>query len=281
MLLGLGAVALIATGIVIAYLLTHRHDDHSVTTTVVRTAPATPTPVSGAKVVVPQFVGMQEQTALARLSQLGLRPKELFQQTSETAGRVVSQAPKEATEVAKGSQVTLVVTRAETSTTTAPTTTTSAPPTATTVPTTTAAPQPQNTTMPDVMGQNEASAVQAMGKVGILASLVFVPGQDPLGTVEQQAKPAATTVPFHAHVQINLSKGPNNTASVQVPNVIGQTLTQALSALNGAQLRLIYLKFPVTQRAQAGQIVQQSPLGGGQAPQNAQILVYLGAYRVG
>jgi hypothetical protein len=27
--------------------------------------------------------------------------------------------------------------------------------------------------------------------------------------------------------------------------------------------------------------VQQSPLGGGHAPQNAQVLVYLGAYRVG
>ena len=135
--------------------------------------------------------------------------------------------------------------------------------------------------MPDVMAANEASAVQAMGKVGILASLVFVPSQDPLGTVEQQAKPAGTTAPFHSHVQINLSKGPNNTANAQVPNVVGQTLTQALGALNGAHLRLIFLKFPVTQKAQAGKVVQQSPLGGGQAPQNAQVLVYLGSFHAG
>ena len=49
--------------------------------------------------------------------------------------------------------------------------------------------------------------------------------------------------------------------------------------MNGAHLRLIYVKFPVTSRSQAGKIVQQSPLAGGHAPQNAQVLVFLGAYR--
>jgi beta-lactam-binding protein with PASTA domain len=292
MLLGLGALALVAIGILLAYLLIHRQKDHSVTTTVVTTSPSTSTPAAAAKIAVPRFVGMKEQAALVRLGQLGLRPSEIFQQTSKTTGLVVAQAPKQATKVAKGSEVTLVVTKAQATTTTAPTTTTAARTSTATTATTTAAAttaatrttaptQPQNATMPDVSGQNEASAAQAMGKVGILASLVFVPGQDPLGTVEQQAKPAGTTVPFHAHVQINLSKGPNYTTNAQVPNVIGQTLTQAVTTLNGTQLRLIYLKFPVTQRAQAGKVVQQSPLSGGQAPQNAQVLVYLGAYRSG
>jgi beta-lactam-binding protein with PASTA domain len=134
--------------------------------------------------------------------------------------------------------------------------------------------------MPDVSGQKEAGAVQALDQAGILASLVFVPASDPLGTVEQQAKSAGTTVPYHSHVQINLSKGPNATTNAQVPNVVGQTLTQAVSSLNGAHLRLIYVKLPVTSKAQAGKVVQQSPLSGGQAPQNAQVLVYVGAYRV-
>ena len=284
MLLGLGALALVAIGIVLAYLLTHRQKDQSVTTTVVTTSPSTSTPTAAAQIAVPRFVGMKEQAALVRLGQLGLRPKEIFQQTSKTTGLVVSQAPTQATKVAKGSEVTLVVTKAQATTTAAATTTTATATTTTAAATTTrttAPTQPQNATMPDLSGQNEASAAQAMGKVGILASLVFVPGQDPLGTVEQQAKPAGTTVPFHAHVQINLSKGPNNTTSTQVPNVIGQTLTQAVTTVNGAHLRLIYLKFPVTQRAEAGTIVQQSPLSGGQAPQNAQVLVYLGAYRSG
>jgi hypothetical protein len=58
-------------------------------------------------------------------------------------------------------------------------------------------------------------------------------------------------------------------------------LSDAVTTINGAHLRLIYVKFPVTSKTQAGKIVQQSPLGGGHAPQNAQVLVYLGAYRAG
>jgi beta-lactam-binding protein with PASTA domain len=79
-------------------------------------------------------------------------------------------------------------------------------------------------------------------------------------------------------VQINLSRGPNNNPLQTVPNVIGQTLQQAVSSVNGHHLRLIYLRFPVTSRTQAGKIVQQSPLGG-QAPENAQVVVYLGAFQ--
>ena len=93
----------------------------------------------------------------------------------------------------------------------------------------------------------------------------------------QQAKAAGTTVPYHSHVQINVSKGPNATTDLTVPNAVGQTLREAVSTMNGAQLRLIFVRFPVTSDSQTGKVVQQTPLGGGKAPQNAQILVYLGA----
>ena len=48
--------------------------------------------------------------------------------------------------------------------------------------------------------------------------------------------------------------------------------------MNGAHLRLIYVKFPVTSQTQAGKVVQQSPLAARTAPENAQVLVYLGAF---
>ena len=141
----------------------------------------------------------------------------------------------------------------------------------TTTPTTTAAApaQPANATVPDVTGQKEAAAVTAFGNAGILASIVFVPGTDPLGNVLQQAKPSGTTVPFHSHVQINISRGPDGNTDETVPNVIGQTLTQAVSSLNAVHLRLIYLKYPVTSQAQAGKVVQQSPLSGAKVPRTA------------
>jgi beta-lactam-binding protein with PASTA domain len=130
--------------------------------------------------------------------------------------------------------------------------------------------------VPDVSSQSESSAVQAFNQAGILASLSFVPGTDELGTVEAQAKPSGTTVPYHSHVQINLSTGPGSKQMETVPDVVGQQLQQSVSAMNGAHLRLIYVKLPVTSASQVGKIVQQSPLGGGHAPENAQVLVFLG-----
>lgn len=285
MLLALGAIALVAIGILIAYLLTHRNDHKAPTTTVMTTSP--PTTTVAPKVSMPRFVGLKEADALVRVGQVGLQAKEEFQPAKAPKGTVISQRPQEGAEVARGSKVTLVIdsnphtTSTPATTTTAPTTT--AATTTATTPTTTAAspPQPTTATMPSVVGQTEAQAATALGNAGILASVVFVPGTETLGTVEQQAKPEGTTVPFHSHVQINVSRGPNYNPNSTVPNVVGQTLQQAVSTLNGAHLRLLYLKYPVTSRTQAGKVVQQTPLNGNQAPQNAQVIVYLGAYRAG
>jgi beta-lactam-binding protein with PASTA domain len=290
MLLGLGALALVAAGILIAWLLTHQKDDKKAATTViVTTAPST---TVAPKVSVPRFVGLKEQDALVRAGQVGLKPKEVFKPSKAPKGVVLSQRPPEGTELARGGQVTLVVdSNPRTSTTTPTTTQTASTPTTTTAPTTTQAAtttptttaatpaQPTTATVPDVTGQKEAAAVTALGKAGLLASIVFVPGTEPLGTVLEQAKPAGTTLPYHSHVQINVSRGPNATTDASVPNVTGQTLQQAVSTLNSAHLRLIYLKYPVTSRTQAGKVVQQSPLAGAKAPQNAQVVVYLGAFK--
>jgi beta-lactam-binding protein with PASTA domain len=293
MLLAIGAIVLVAAGILIAYLLTHDDDKNANTTTVITTTPSTTVPP---KVAVPRFVGMKEQDALVRAGQVGLKPKEVFQPSKKPKGIVLSQNPEEGTEVPRNSEVKLVIdsnakpattttaptTTAATTTaptTTAATTTAATTTTTTTRPTTTAPAQPTSATVPDVTGQTESAAATAFGNAGILASVVFVPGQSTLGTVAAQGKPANTTVPYHSHVQLNISRGPNDNPNQSVPNVVGQTLQQAVSTLNGRHLRLIYLKYPVTSRTQAGKVVQQSPLGGGQAPENAQVIVYLGSFK--
>jgi beta-lactam-binding protein with PASTA domain len=210
--------------------------------------------------------------------------------SGKPAGTIVEQAPKPGATLTKGSSVTLLVSAASTSTPTSTSATTTANATGTTSPATTAAPTttastaavppaPQTATMPDVTNQTEASAAQRLAQAGVLASIFFVPGNDPLGAVEQQAKPAGATLPYHAHVQINVSRGPSDNPLEHVPNVIGKDLQDAISALQATRLRLIYVKLPITSRARAGTIVQQSPLVGATAPQNAQILVFLGAYR--
>lgn len=305
MLLALGALALVGLGFLITYLVVERnHGSRSSPPPTTAAAPpttaATTSRASAATMVpVPDLRGVQAPRARAALSSVGLHPRETtVAAPGRPAGAVVAESPKPGAHVAKGSQVLLSVARGRSQPATTPATTTSASTstsaattstststatstsTSASTPTTTAAPpqQPQTATVPDVSGRQESAAVQAFGSAGVLPSLAFVPSNDPLGTVEAQAKQAGTTVPYHAHVQLNLSTGPGDKPSEQVPNVIGRQLHQAVASLNAANLRLIYLRYPVGVRAKAGTIVQQSPLGGASAPQNAQVLVFVGAY---
>jgi eukaryotic-like serine/threonine-protein kinase len=274
MLLGIGAIGLVAIGLLLALLVTRRSDPQTGTTVIVTnpgTAPAStagstaPTP-QPAQVTVPNFVGSSLSDAKARLKTLGLGVAVTSAASDKPAGTIVDQAPKGGQTVQKkDGLVTLSVAR---TTSTTSTTTTSSTTTTTAAPTT--------ATMPDVSGQSEQAAATSLNQAGVLASLFFVPASDELGTVEQQAKPAGTNLPYHSHVQLNISRGPGQKTDETVPNVIGRSLTDAVSTLNAAQLRLIYVKYAVTSAGQAGKIVQQSPLAGGKAPQNAQVLVFVG-----
>jgi serine/threonine-protein kinase len=224
------------------------------------------------KIAVPNLVGQPAAKARASLGALGLRAATTsVTMAGKPAGTVVDQAPKPGKKIAKSGLVTLSVVKAPGGKTTATVTT------ATTATTSAAPAQPQTATVPDVSGQDEAAAVQALAQAGILPSLVFVSSSDPLGTVEAQAKPQGATVPYRSHLQINISSGQNPTPE-QVPNVVGSTLQQALARMNGAHLRMIYVNLAVP-RSQAGKVAQQTPLPGSGAPQGAQVLVLLGVYR--
>ena len=288
MLLALAAIVLVGAGAALAWYLTHRDSSPNVTTVVVQSNGGGGG-TTATKVAVPSVTNGTVKDAKTVLDAAGFEVATTGVASDRPAGTVIGQAPTAGSTLAQGGRITLSVARGSsptttggTSTTTAATTTgatTTAP--STTAPTTTssAPPTPANATVPDVSSTKEADAVAKLNAAGILASLFFVPGSDPLGTVEQQAKPAGTTVPYHSHMQINISSGPGTKAQEQVPDVVGRTLTDALHAINAAGLRLIYVKVPVTSRTQAGKVVQQSPLGGGHAPHTAQVAVFLGAFR--
>ncbi len=106
-----------------------------------------------------------------------------------------------------------------------------------------------------------------------------MPGDDPLGTVRAQSPSAGATARTGSHVTLSVSSGPGDKTAETVPDTSGQTVPQALSTLNRAGLRLIMLRRTVTDRSLAGRIVEQTPRAGAQAPKNAQVLVYMGAYR--
>lgn len=177
---------------------------------------------------------------------------------------------------------TIVITTATISTqrvTTTPSTSTQATTATNAATSTTTSPprQPATATVPDVTQQTEEDGADNLVKAGLLPTITFVPAQDPLGTIEAQAQSAGGTVAYLSHVQINISSGPGNKTMETVPSVIGNKLPQAVSALNAAGLRLIYVRYAITDKSKAGTIVQQTPLAGSRAPHNAQVLVYMAA----
>jgi serine/threonine-protein kinase len=284
-----GAAAALA-----AVLLTRHHGNQpraTPTTVVVTTAPVPTTPAAkGTKkkliLPVPDLVGSPRKNAATGLRRAGFKVSYVSVPSALPRGTVTGQDPKPATKVAKGSDVRLKV-----STGVGQGTTPSAAPssgvqqqqqqqrqTTTEATTTQAAAEPATASVPGLSGDLR-SAVQQLDQSGLTASIAYVPGTQPLGSVIAQSPAGGSTAKTHSQVTVNVSAGPNASEMETVPNVVGRSVPQALSTLNGAGLRLVLLKATVGDRSRAGTIVAQTPLPGKQAPKNAQVLVYMGAFR--
>ena len=229
-------------------------------------------------VAVPDVTGQTETNAAATLKSAGLASASVTVPSGEAKGTVVAQSPAAGSQAAGGSKVRINVsdgTGTSTGTSTATTTTRAT----TTAPASTTPTPSKTATVPDLSGTNEQQAVQSLATAGLRASIVFVPGQDPQGTVVGQGKPAGSTIPRDSHVQINVSTGPSPKPAKAIPDTVGQTLTQAVSTLNAAGFKLIYVKVTVPAKTQAGKVVEQQPSAATSVPQGVQVLVYLGAFR--
>ena len=138
--------------------------------------------------------------------------------------------------------------------------------------------QPSSAQVPTASGPVQRAA-QALAAAGFRVSVAYVPGTAALGTVTAQQPAAGTTAPTGSHVTINVSSGPGQSTPSTIPDVVGKTIPEGVAAFNQAGLRLIFLRSPVTDKAMAGKIIEQTPAPGASAPKNAQILVYMGAYQ--
>lgn len=267
MLLALGVLALVAAGTVIAWLLTHR-DNGKTTSTVVLTQPGGSRirPGTPMLVAVPAVVGEQQAAARQALGQAGFTVTAVTVPSDAPKGAVVAQHPAAAANGRHGSAVRINVSSGSAATTPAPATTT-------------APAQPATASVPDVTNAELQSAVQQLATAGFRISLQYVPSTDPLGTVVAQSPQSGASAPAASHVTVNAASGPGRKPQETVPSLTGGSLPHAVSTANGAHLRLIYVKRTVTDHSQAGVVVDQSPAAGAHAPQNAQVLAYLGAYK--
>ncbi len=277
MLLALGVIALVAIGIVAAWLLTHRNHTNGTTTVVVTQSGGQPgtggKPGAGGKirpgapmlVAVPDLAGQPQAAAAQALRSAGFQVSIVTVPSSRPTGTVLAQHPAAGANARHGSTVRLNVS--------------AGPSTSTPAATTTAPAEPTTASVPDVTNGALQSAVQQLATAGFQISLQYVPSTDPLGTVVAQSPQGSASAPTGSHVTVNAASGPGQKPEETVPTLTGGSLPHAVSTANGAHLRLIYVKRAVTDKSQAGTIVDQSPAAGAHAPQNAQVLAYMGAYR--
>jgi serine/threonine-protein kinase len=302
-------ICLAALGIVLAAIILGRDDDNSsqpadTSTTVTQTSGA-----PSSTVQVPAVVGQSRSAAETALRDAGFSvvvarvpgpppagqvlaqnpsPGETatdggtvrinVSDGSQTAsgGTATTQAPETSTGSATGSNATTSTPAAAEPAQTQPT---EAPPTETQPSQTqTTPPEPTTVSVPAVSGDVK-SAAQRLASAGLLVSLQYVPSEEPLGTVVAQSPAQGTSANAGAHVTLSVASGPGDKEQVSVPDAEGQSIPDAVETMNAAGLRLIMLKKTVTDQELAGEVVEQTPKPGANAPRNAQVLVYMGAFK--
>ncbi|MGZ8696810.1 MAG: PASTA domain-containing protein [Gaiellaceae bacterium] len=149
------------------------------TTTAVTTTTTTGTTTTAAAPVrVPRVVGLAQTPALRRLNVLGLLPTVVYVRSSQPANRVVAQSPAPGTTLRPGARVRVNVSTG---------------------------PNPQpSTAVPNVVGQDQATAVQTLRDAGFEVAVLNRPTADEPqdGVVVEQQPRADSNIPAGSQVTI-------------------------------------------------------------------------------
>jgi beta-lactam-binding protein with PASTA domain len=159
------------------------------TTTTTTTATTTTTPTTATTTVgttttaagpvrVPRVVALAQTPALRRLNVLGLRPTVVYVRSSQPANRVVSQSPAPGTTLRRGARVRVNVSTG---------------------------PNPQpNASVPNVVGQDQATAAQTLRDAGFKVAVLNRPATDQSkdGLVVEEQPRAGSSIPGGAQVTI-------------------------------------------------------------------------------
>jgi serine/threonine-protein kinase len=142
----------------------------------------TGTTTNAAPVRVPRVVGLAQTPALRSLNVLGLLPTVVYVSSSQPANRVVSQSPKSGTSLRPGARVRVNVSTG---------------------------PNPQpNAAVPDVAGQDQATAVQTLRDAGFKVAVLNRPTSDQSkdGLVVEQQPRAGSSIPGGSQVTVFIGR---------------------------------------------------------------------------
>jgi serine/threonine-protein kinase len=206
------------------------------------------------RVQAPNLLGQTADQAqqMAQAAGLTLTPVPQQQQVDDQSqvGKVLAQNPTAGTPLAPGTAIQLTVGQAR-----------------------------PTLRMPDVTGQDQATATQTLEGVGLTVTVSQVDGGGQAGTVVSTSPAAGSTVAQGSKVTLSVSKG----NQLQVPSLIGKSRADALSALAAAGFsgNLQVNPTNVDNPNQDDKVLSQSPQAGSQAGAKDTITVNVGRFTGG
>jgi serine/threonine-protein kinase len=212
-------------------------------TTTEQTTETQETTTQAEAVAVPDLAGLTGETATTALEQAGLSAELVTVESEEQEGTVVAQEPAAGTEVERGATVRVSV-----------------------------AGPPATAAVPDVTGMELADAADALADEDLRAFVRYVPSDERIGTVVDQAREPGSEVERGSAVGVNVSDG--GAGQVSLPNVRGREEGEARDALASAGFNVRSYEVDAS-TANRGRVVFQHP-STGSAPERALILLYVG-----
>jgi beta-lactam-binding protein with PASTA domain len=207
------------------------------------------TPPARAEIEVPALVGRTSSDAVSVLREAGLKARVRQVVSSMRRGTVVDQLPAEGTSVVEGSTVALDVAK---------------PP---------ERPPVVRVAVPNVVGSSAAAARAELRAAGLTVSTESTVSDEPAGTVIEQSPRAGTELRKGERVRLTVSAGP---AEVAVPDVVGLDEASARQQLEAAGFQVRVTDESITDPAQDGLVLRQTPPGGSSAEDGAVVTLVVG-----
>ena len=133
--------------------------------------------------------------------------------------------------------------------------------------------------VPPVVGQTQNAAEQQLSARGLDSSATEENSDRPAGEVISQSPDAGTKVEPGSTVELVVSKGPEPVTTVDVPNVVGLTRSEAVSQSRNVGLSPSVEEQTTDIEPQNGRVIDQNPGGGTTVNEGTRIVVVVGVFQ--
>ena len=198
------------------------------------------------KVRVPNLVGRSRDEAVAELSDANLRANVVEVNSSQSAGIVLATAPKAGETVVEGATVRVNVSKG-----------------------------PKPVAVPNVVGQQYASAESALQGLGFGVAREDVESDEPAGIVVGQSPGANSEASKGSTVTLQVSQGPTTS---EVPDVTSQDEASARTQLQSSGFRTRVVREDTEDLSLDGLVISQDPPGGTELEPGETVTLVVGRF---